>query len=71
MVRMKITITVSDKFFRREFKDRYRDFFDRVIADIADSLNNGSTGLCGRYELETATLLQRAFAKGQYDEEEG
>lgn len=66
---MKITITVSDKLFRKDTESCFQDFFKRVIADIADSLNNGSTGLCGRYELETAVLLQNAFAHGQYLED--
>lgn len=66
---MNITITVTDKLFRKDIEDRFQDFFKRVIADIADSLNNGSTGLCGRYELETAVLLQNAFACGQYLED--
>lgn len=66
---MKITITVTDKLFRKDIEDRFQDFFKRVIADITDSLNNGSMGICGRYELETAVLLQNAFACGQYDEE--
>jgi len=66
---MKITIDVTDKLFRKEIEGCFQDFFERVIADIADSLGNESTGLCGRYELETAVLLQNAFAHGQYDEE--
>ena len=69
-VRMKITLTVSDGLFGKDIEDRFQDFFKRMITDISDSLNNGNTGLCGWYEVETATLLQNAFAKGQYDEEE-
>jgi hypothetical protein len=65
---MNITITVTDKLFRKDIEDRFQDFFKRVIADIADSLNNGSMGICGRYELETAVLLQNAFAKGKYED---
>lgn len=66
---MKITITVPDKLFRKDIEGRFQDFFERVIADIAGDLNSGDIGICGRYELETATLLKEAFAKGQYDEE--
>ena len=69
-VRMKITITVADGLFGKDIEDRFQDFFKRVITDISDSLNSGNTGLCGWYELETATLLQKAFANGQYDEKE-
>ena len=67
---MKITITVSDGLFGKDIENRFQDFFERVIADISESLNNRNTSLCGWYELETATLLQEAFANGQYDEEE-
>ena len=66
---MKITIVVQDTLFRNEIEDYFQDFFNRVIADIADSLSTGCTSSCGRYELETAAQLQNAFACGQYDEE--
>lgn len=68
---MKITITVADRLFKRDIEVRFQEFFERVAADITDSLKNGGTGLCGRYELDTATLLQNAFANGQYDKEAG
>ena len=73
---MKITITVSeegkllDKLFRREIEDHFQKFFSRVIVDIANSLNNESTSLCGRYELETAKFLKDTFNRGQYEREE-
>ena len=66
---MKITITVPDKLFRRDIETRFGDFWERVIADIADGLNNENVGLCGRYELETAALLKNAFAKGAYEDD--
>lgn len=73
---MKITITVSessklsDKLFRREIEDRFQEFFSRVIVDITNNLNNESTYLCGRYELETAKFLKNVFDRGQYERKE-
>lgn len=67
---MRIIITIPDNLFRRDIENKFKDFFERVIVDIAGSLNNENTGLCGLYELETATFLKKAFAHGLYDEEE-
>ena len=72
---MKITVTVSelsklsDKLFRREIEDHFQEFFCRVIVDITNNLNNESTYLCGRNELEIAKFLKDAFANGQYEKE--
>ena len=67
---MKITLDVSDKLFRNDAENKFQDFFKRVIVDIATNLNNENTGLCGRYEMETATLLQAAFEHGKYNYDE-
>ena len=67
---MKITITVSDKLFWEDIEDCFQDFFSRVITDIESSLDTGSIGFCGQYELETAKFLKDVFAKGQYETEE-
>lgn len=64
---MDITITVSEKMFKSDIDNKFQDFFSRVIADIATNLNNGKTAMCGRYEMETATLLLNAFSHGEYD----
>lgn len=66
---MKITIDVTDKLFGRDITNCFQDFFSRVIADTVQALNNDHIGLCGRYELETATILKEAFANGAYSEE--
>ena len=66
---MKITITVSDKLFLKDVENHFQDFFSRVIADTVQDMNNDHIGLCGRYELETATFLKEAFANGAYNEE--
>ena len=66
---MKITIDVPDKLFWQEIEGCFQDFFGRVIADIADGLNNENVALCGRYELEAAALLKNAFARGAYEDD--
>lgn len=67
---MKITINVCDKLFAKDAENKFQDFFERVITDIASGLNDGEySNLCGRYEMETATLLKQAFKKGEYDNE--
>lgn len=66
---MKITITVPDKLFGRDITNSFQDFFSRVIADTVQNMNDNHIGLCGRYELETATFLKEAFANGAYNGE--
>lgn len=67
---MTITLTVSDKLFKKDAENRFQDFFDRVIVDIAGNISDDSLKLCGRYELETASLLKIAFNHGQYQHDE-
>ena len=68
---MKIILDVSDKLFNTDINDRFQDFFGRVISDIAFSLNNDSSNICGRYEMETAELLKSSFANAVYTDEVG
>ena len=68
---MKIILDVSDKLFNTDITNCFQDFFDRVISDIAFSLNNDSPNLCGRYEMETAVILKNSFANAAYTEEVG
>lgn len=63
---MEITIKVNDKLFKKDASNKFQDFFGRVIADIAGSLNEESPKMCGSYEMETAALLQKAFYKAEY-----
>lgn len=65
-----IKLNLSDKMFSNDIYDKFQDFFNRVIADISDSLNNDNVCMCGRYELETAVLLRSAFRLSVYNEEE-
>lgn len=64
-----IKINISDNMFKDDIADKFADFFERVIADIASGLNNNSTNSCGRYELETAAMLKEAFRTATYKTE--
>ena len=52
---MKLTIDIPEEFNGDFQKDRFKEFFDRVIADI------DMEGLCGNYEAETAEMLKKSF----------
>ena len=59
-----VAITVP-KAYANDAKDRFADFFGRIIADLSDRLEKGEDiGLCGNYELETAQMLRDAFQNG-------
>lgn len=52
---MRIQIEIPEEFEEDYRKDRFRDFFERVRADI------DYRGLCGNYERETAGMFIDAF----------
>lgn len=52
---MRVVIDIPKDFARDYATDKFRDFFIRVIADIDYS------GVCGRYEEETAEMFLKAF----------
>ena len=53
---MEIRIIIKEEIAKDFKNDAFNDFFSRVITDMV-----GFNGLCGRYELEIAQELQRAF----------
>jgi len=63
---MRIEIEIPKEFEGDYNAGKFKDFFGRVIADATYN-----DGLCGLYELETAQILQRAFAESKiaYDVE--
>lgn len=66
---MKISLEISDKLFKNDANNNFQEFFDRVIADICMGISSeGMSHLCGRYELETATLLKHAFKQARYED---
>lgn len=52
---MKLTIDIPREYERDFIRDKFKDFFSRVIADI------DYNGLCGNYEKEIAEIFIKAF----------
>jgi hypothetical protein len=63
---MRIEIEIPKEFECDYNKDKFKNFFNRVLTDIIFF-----DGLCGNYEKETAEMLQKAFAESKiaYDVE--
>lgn len=57
---MRIEIEIPKEFDGDYNADKFNEFFCRVLSDIVD----GTT--CGRYERETAEMLQKAFAESKF-----
>ena len=58
---MRLEIEIPDEFVGDFQKDRFKECFERVNADITYALNNGEISTAGNYERETITMLQNAF----------
>lgn len=57
---MKVLIDIPEEFEVDYHTDRFRDFFERAVADM--------DVMCGTYERETADVLAKAFEEsGVYD----
>lgn len=56
---MKIVIEISKEIESDYVADKFKDFFERVIADMDYS------GLCGNYEKEIAEVLLRQFQNSE------
>lgn len=52
---MKLTIDIPKRYEQDFIRDKFKDFFSRVIADI------DYDGLCGNYEKEIAEIFIKAF----------
>lgn len=52
---MKVLIDIPEEFEDDYQTDRFKDFFDRAIADM--------DVMCGKYERETAEMLSRIFRR--------
>ncbi len=63
---MRIEIEIPKEFEGDYDADRFADFFSRAMIDIETM-----QGMCGRYEIETAEMFQKAFAESKvaYDVE--
>ena len=58
---MRIEIEIPKEFEEHFKQDKFKDSFERIMADIKHSLENGDCLCAGRYEYETIEMLQRAF----------
>lgn len=56
---MIIQLEIPKEFENDYQKDRFDDFFRRVFADI------DCTGMCGKYEVETALMMHDAFKQSK------
>ena len=63
---MKLTIDIPQEFEIDFIRDKFKDFFSRVIADTYSS--NGLC-LCGQYEREIAEMFIKAFNEADDDVE--
>ena len=58
---MRIEIEIPKEFETDFNKDKFKDCFERIMADIKHSLENGDCLCAGRYEHETIEMLEKAF----------
>ena len=59
---MKVALKIPKEFEIDYNKDKFKDFFDRVIAEINYSLDhNQNLCLLGNYEKETAIMFREAL----------
>jgi hypothetical protein len=62
---MKVVLNIDEEIFDNEVKNKFNDFWNRVIVDLVD---DNFENLCGQLELETASMLQIAFKNAEYKE---
>ena len=58
---MRIEIEIPKEFEKHFNDDKFKDSFERIMADIKHSLQNGDCLCAGRYEHETMEMLENAF----------
>ena len=66
---MRIEIEIPKEFEEHFKQDKFKNSFERIMADIKHSLENGDCLCAGRYEYETIEMLEKAFedSKSAYD----
>lgn len=60
-----MTIDIPTEFEEHFKQDKFEDSFERIMADIKHSLENGDCLCSGRYEYETIEMLTNAFQSSQ------
>ena len=58
---MRIEIEIPKEFEKHFNQDKFKDSFERIIADIKRSLKSRDCSCAGRYEYETIEMLEKAF----------
>ena len=58
---MRIEIDIPKEFEEHFKQDKFKDSFERIMADIKHSLENGDCLCAGRYEYETIEMLEKAL----------
>lgn len=58
---MRIEIEIPKEFEKHFNEDKFKDSFERIMADIKHSLQNGDCLCVGRYEHETMEMLEKAL----------
>lgn len=58
---MRIEIEIPKEFESHFDQDKFKDSFERIMADIEHSLENGDCLCAGRYEYETIEMLEKAL----------
>ena len=58
---MRIEIDIPKEFEEHFNQDKFKDSFERIMADIKHSLENGNCLCAVRYEYETIEMLGKAF----------
>ena len=66
---MRIEIDIPKEFEEHFNQDKFKDSFERIMADIKHSLENVDCLCAGRYEYETIEMLEKALenSKTIYD----
>ena len=62
---MKIKISVPKEFEDEYKKTKFKETFERVLADIDWSMKNDKILLVGNYEYETLKMLGEAFSNSK------
>ena len=58
---MRIEIEIPKEFENHFKQDKFKDSFERIMADIKHSLENGDCLCAGNYEYETIEMLEKAL----------
>ena len=62
---MKIEINIPKEFEKEYLADKFKDTFDRVMADVHWNMTTHEPAVAGNYEYETLKMLSEAFANSK------